>query len=466
MHSLFRKSIVPLLVVPVCWSAAPASRAAGTDDPPNILFIVIDDLGTDRLGLTSDYAPGSEFAPPPTPHIDQLAFDGVLFTNAYASPVCSPARALLMTGRYGYRTGIGSGIGLDEEATNGLNPAEVILPMVLAEHGYSTGVFGKWHLGRACTLATLGDDRGVERFDGTKSSVGQHNPDTHYCNWPRIVNPPGIWDCPKEFSQKHATASAVEEALTWISAKEALQQSWFCVVSFLAVHRPIQWPDDCTSPSGRWLEPFNAMLQHTDEHIGYLLSGIEEETTMVFFMADNGTQAGDVGSDNQLVFPPYDPSHCKGTVYEHGVRVPLIVRGPLVEGTNRTSPALVSLVDVFRTVTDLVGIDVLPSGVATDSISFADVIEGGNGTRDRIFCESFAPNNPDVFSDLVLERSLRNGSYKLIRRGSGPSAMNEFYKVRTDEYEQYDLLQIGMTPTDAANYQLLTAELDAIPLPQ
>jgi arylsulfatase A-like enzyme len=106
----------------------------------NILLIIADDLGASKLGSFSGHAPGVR-----TPHLDRLASEGVRFQSTWANPLCSPTRALLMTGRYGFRTGVTSAIQF--QGSNSLGVREVTLPEILHEAGYSCGLFGKWHLG-------------------------------------------------------------------------------------------------------------------------------------------------------------------------------------------------------------------------------------------------------------------------------------------------------------------------------
>lgn len=450
--------------------ALAATLAAGTGtafaQDFDVLFIVIDDLGTDRLALTTDYTPGGPFGglhyPTPTPAIDGLAEGGVLFVNAYGSPLCSPARALLMTGQYGHRTRIGTGIPLDQDETNGLDPDTTILPEVLKTAGYETGVFGKWHLGGACHLATgdAEDHGGVDRFVGTVSNFDKSK-SHHYWKWSRIDSSfPFPSSCPQTIDFRHATEATVDDALEWIGEQTG---RWFCHVAFQAVHVPRQWPF-LTSPPPSELEILDGMISHTDQNIQRLLDGIDLGTTIVVLMGDNGTQTA-LSGDAQIMFPPYDPSHRKGTIYEHGVKVPLIVHYPLVGvATPAVSQALVSLVDVFRTVTDLLGIQ-LSGQMAQDSVSFAPVLSGASsGVREFLFCETFGPNNQPA---TIYDRSMRNQTFKLIRRWKSPATVveEELFDLSSDPYEQTDLLATVLSPPAAAAYDALSDELDAIPVP-
>jgi len=443
-----------------------APSIARADPPPNILFVVIDDLGADRLALTTDYDPSSPWAPPPTPSIDALAADGVLFRNAYASPTCSPARALIMTGRHGYRTGIGDPIPPNQEEVGfrGLDLDEDILSEVLARGaGYSTAFFGKWHLGHACDLASgSSEDHGFDRFYGTRGNFGGAG--THYRNWPRIDRPFSS-DC-DGFETEHATEAVVDEAVAWIGAQT---QPWFCVVAFSAVHDPMQYPSapGPASTQDPALPILDAMIEHTDRNIGELLLGIDPQETMVFLMGDNGTDSA-VSGPGQTIFPPYDPSHGKGNVYEQGVHVPFIVSGPYVEvALPQESDALVSLVDLFRTVTEIVGIP-LPADIAEDSVSFTEVLDGtGPGPRSTVYSELFSPNRPQPGEQVNRHyRSLRNAGYKLIHRHvPGEPMGEEFYDLTKDPYEQNPLSPAALDPIDDANYQALLAEMATIPFP-
>lgn len=469
--------------------AVHASGSGEPPPPPNVLLIVIDDMGTDRLGLTSLYPIGSPYTPARTPNIDALAASGVLFSNAYASPVCASTRALLLTGRHGFRTGMGSYLPLEQDDTNGLRTSEELLPETLKSIGYQTAVFGKWHLGKTCHLAVAGDSeghQGIDRFLGTVSNFGGGY---HYELWPKIDSEFPVALCPPEqFATPgmagHATQANVENARTWIGAQS---QPWFCMVSFQAVHGPLQWPGYGPRPDGPplvnppsvALAYLDAMVEHTDLWIGELLDGLDPNT-IVFLMSDNGTQSATSGPA-QKMFDPYDPAHSKGTIYEHGVRVPLVVSGPGVAsggaGTPRVSDALVSLVDIYRTVTDMVGFPTLPVSIATDSVSFAAVLGNPSSTtvRSTVFCEFFAPNNPTPTPGLdYYERSLRNNRFKLIRRWSVqvPVLKHELYDISpsADPFEQTDLIRLAggvgnLTGDALAAYQELSAALDTYPLP-
>jgi arylsulfatase A-like enzyme len=304
----------------------------------------------------------------------------------------------------------------------------------------------------------------------------------HYEFWPRIDSVAPALICPPtppDGQGGHCTQANVENARTWIAAQS---QPWFCMVSFQAVHGSLQWPGYGPYPDGPPLgNPpslalafLDAMTEHTDYWIGELLDGLEPNT-LVLLMSDNGTQSAPSGL-GQTVFPPYDPEHTKGSIYEHGVRVPLVVSGPGVVpgvGVPRVSDALVSLVDVYRTVTDLVGLPPLPPAIAEDSVSFAAVLANtSSGIRQTLFCESFAPNNPTSGVDNY-RRSLRDDRFKLIRRWDAqviPVQEHELYDLSVDPFEQRELILshggvANLPPAEAQAYQTLSAALDAIPLP-
>ena len=160
-------ALLPFLVAPV---------TAQTATPRNVLILLADDLGVDSLAA---YGEGSDF--PITPNIDVLAQNGVLFRNVWSYPMCSPTRATIQTGRYGFRTGIGFVLSIKQW----LRLAEITLPEMLdmGSSGYSHAAFGKWHLGSG-VLAP--NDQGYSHYDGALTA--QFQPPFSYYRWVRLVN--------------------------------------------------------------------------------------------------------------------------------------------------------------------------------------------------------------------------------------------------------------------------------------
>jgi arylsulfatase B len=395
--ALFSLAAGPLLAaVAGAQRPAPSGPPQHSQDyvPPrrNVLLLVADDLGVDKLGLY-----GIDATPPPTPNIDQLAASGVLFRNAWSQPTCSPTRATIQTGRYGFRTGIGRVISL-----NGTVPAlpieEPTLPEMLdrgTQGAYAHAAIGKWHLGNADVGGPLAPNlAGYGFYSG--SLEGQI---ADYFAWTKVVN--GV----ASFESNYATSEAVDDALAWIGGQSG---PWFCMVAFQAPHAPFHVPPahlhsqvlppmsparSCGQPGADPRPFFDAMVEALDTEIGRLLGSMDPgvlRNTTVIFVADNGT-------DTCLVEPPTTLSRAKGSLYEGGIHVPLIVAGAGVSGRGDCE-ALVNTSDLMATVANLAGFDLetaMPE-FTFDSVSLVPYFTRPEraSLRSILFAEIFTPNGP------------------------------------------------------------------------
>ena len=393
----FRSLVVFALVLGVAVVAAGPVRARD-----NFLIVIGDDLGVDKIGVYSRddlYGhPGEGANPPPTPTIDALAADGVLFRNAYANPVCTPTRAAALTGRHGFRTGIGS-VGGD------LSTSELILPELLAAT-HANAALGKWHLG------PNGDpdhpnDSGFDYYAGALGGgVGD------YTSWPKTTQGSTV-----EGHTLYATTDTVDEAIAAIDGFGT--SPWFVWLAFNAPHTPFHAPPAglhtqtlSGNPNDTPIDHYAAAVEAMDSEFARLLAAIPQDvlddTTIVFF--------GDNGTPRRAVEAPLDPTRAKGKVYEGGVNVPLIVKSPHVPLSSQGSEslALVGTVDLFATLADIVGV---PSN-AEDSLSLLPYLKNPalptRANRPYAYTETFSPNGAGPFDDQ--RQALRDDQYKLIRR--------------------------------------------------
>ncbi|MEM7205967.1 MAG: sulfatase-like hydrolase/transferase [Planctomycetota bacterium] len=421
---------------------------------PNILVLVADDLGVDSVDV---YQEGPR--PPPTPNIDALAAQGLLFRNAWASPVCSPSRACFHTGRYPFRTYVGQAIPLSN--TGVLQLSEMTLPEVLdlGAGNYTHALIGKWHLGDARNGGPLGPNlAGWSHFAGLIPGALMS-----YYSWPRTVD--GVTTT----ATTYATTQMVDDALAWIGQQNG---PWVCYLTFNAAHGPYQEPPPhLHSQNLAGLNPqvepvpfFKAIVEAMDNEIGRLLAslGPERSRTNVIFFGDNGT-------DGPVSQPPFLASHAKATAYEGGLNVPLIVAGPAVASPGREEGALVHLVDLFATVTELAGVDaraVVPSSIALDSVSlvpyFADPAQPP--LRQMVFSEMFSGDSWATVNSTGFAAA-RNDRYKLIRFFNGASQTEELYDLVRQQFENANLLGGTLNPMEAANYQALQMEIDRLRTP-
>ncbi|MEM7199011.1 MAG: sulfatase-like hydrolase/transferase [Planctomycetota bacterium] len=416
----------------------------------NLLILVADDLGVDNVGA---YGEGS--AIPPTPNIDALASQGVLFRNFWSNPVCSPTRACLHTGRYSLRTLVGHAVPLQQ--TGVLDLTEISIPKMLdlGNGGYAHSLIGKWHLGDERNGGDLGPNMtGWSHFAGLiPGALGD------YYNWRRTVD--GV----TAQSTVYATTQMVDDALSWIG-----QQSgpWVCMLAFNAAHGPLQPPPPSLhSQNLNGLNPattpvpfYKAIAEAMDTEIGRLLAslGPQRQNTNVIFLGDNGT-------DGPVSVPPFRPSHAKGTPYEGAVNVPLIFAGPTVTSPGREVDALVGAVDLFATVAELAQVDLtttLPPTLEIDSVSFLPYITDPAQTpiRQTVFAElfngsDFATVNTTGFA------IIRDSQYKLVRFHDGVGR-EEFYDLIADPFETNDLLAVGLSPGQEPFLNALRAEIDLL----
>ena len=402
----------------------------------NVLIVLADDVGVDQLGC---YAEGSDL--PATPTIDALASQGVLFRNAWSTPMCSPARASILTGRYGFRTGIGNNV----DTATGLPLSEWTLPEVLdhSSFGYAHALIGKWHLGSNAAFGGL-DAPNVAGWSHFAGALGNLDLGQSYDRWLEVVDGAEAW------RTDYPTTVTVDRAFAWLATAP---QPWLCVVSFNAPHAPFHAPPPALAgphlPDGEaraMARPYyRAMLEALDTELGRLLAGLAPQlgnTTVVF--------AGDNGSPSSVTVPPFDRLKAKLTPYEGGVNVPLIVTGPQVSQPGREVAHLVHLVDLFATVARIAAVD-LPSrfpALVHDSVDLLPYlrIPGQGAVREHVYSEAFRPLGSGPYSEHV--RTVRDARFKLVRR-IVPTEVDELYDLSLDPFEQHDLLAHPPLPGQA-----------------
>ncbi|MBM3858785.1 MAG: hypothetical protein FJ395_03940 [Verrucomicrobia bacterium] len=416
----------------------------------NILLIILDDYGVDSSPL---YNTNAAAVFPPTPNLTTLAQSGVIFQNAYVQPVCSPTRACLLTGRYGFRTGVGQVFGL----TGGtpLAASEFTLPEAFAANaslGYQCAQFGKWHLAAGQSSPNI-----VGAWPLFKGPIMGAIPD--YSNWQKVTCGTGVTTV-QEAITNYAPTEMVNDALAWIAQRDAAGQPWFAWVALNPPHTPLHKPPNDLH-SYDWLPGttqhinnyprlyWHAMMEAVDTEIGRLLAGVDRAKTHVIFLGDNGTTS-------DVIQPPYVAERAKGTLYEGGIKVPMFISGPAVPNPGRTNTALVQAVDLFPTILELCGINVaatVPATTTIDGRSLLPLLRNETETTPRY---AYA----DLFGDSIAStdagKALRNTQYKLIRFQSGTEA---FYDLLADPAENSPLDLAGLTDVQRANYYSLVLRL-------
>ena len=405
----------------------------------NVVFVLVDDLGWKDLACY-----GSTFYE--TPNIDRLASMSAVFTNAYAaSPVCSPTRAALLTGKHPTRVGITDWIpGKDPKDRSLLGPTdlhqlpleEITLAETLKEAGYKTFFAGKWH---------LGDEGFFPEDQGFDINMGGHHKGSPPRGYYAPYNNPKLTDGPEG---EYLTDRLVSESLEFINSNA--DQPFLMYLSLYTVHTPIQ-------ASKKHIEKFRekrntltdtiphilkeglgytvnnqtnadyaSMVYALDENVGRIINTLEElelmDNTLLIFTSDNGGLST-LESANWNAPTSVQPLRAgKGWAYEGGIRVPLLIKRPQMEG-NLVIDAAVNSMDLYPTILGVLGLDALPE-------------QHVDGVDLNVLWENDAENIHDVLfwdfphyhgSGWTPGCAIRKGNWKLI----------QFYE--DDRLELYDL---------------------------
>ncbi len=364
---------------------------------PNILLIVADDMGYGDFGIFND---GSL----KTPTLDRLVEEGICLTQHYsASPVCAPARAALLTGRYPHRTGAIDtleGRGLDRLALK-----EVTIGDLLKPAGYVTGLIGKWHLG-ALDPRYHPNRRGFDEFVGFRGGWQD------YYTWRLDYN--GTY---RRSDGRYLTDVFTEEAVQFI--RRHSREPFFLHLAYNAPHFPFQAPDEEVKPfaeTGRFTKAVSilyGMIQRMDKGLERVLDELRrqgiEGNTLVLFTSDNGPQFGGEGEMCTTRFN-CGFNGAKGLVYEGGIRVPMVLRWPDGLDGGRHIHDMVHFVDWLPTLLAVAGLEP-PGELALDGQNILPVLRGGSG---NVVTRRFWQWNR--YTPLVMcNAAMRDGPWKLVR---------------------------------------------------
>ncbi|MDB6077964.1 MAG: arylsulfatase family protein [Akkermansiaceae bacterium] len=370
-----------------------ALSAQGAERKPNILLIVADDLGYGELtsqGFKKDI---------PTPNIDSIGKNGVRFTNGYVSgPYCSPTRAGLLTGRYQERFGHEFNPGPPVEGNNaiGLALTEKTAGDRLKAAGYTTGWFGKSHLGNAPEFHPL--NRGFDEFYGFLG--GAHS----YENPGADSNNPILRGREVDRNPGYLTEAFAREAVSFIERKKDVP--WFVYLPFNAVHAPLEvaekYEGRFTSIEDPKRRKFAGLLSSLDDNVGVVLNKLKElnleEDTLILFISDNGGPTEQTTSSN-------GPLHgFKAQTWEGGIRVPFAIqwKGKIAAGA--LDPRPVIQLDLLPTALAAAGVTAQPDW-KLDGVNLLPYVKDGKEER---------PHDA-LFWRFGQQLAVRKGDWKLVK---------------------------------------------------
>tara|TARA_B110000881_G_C18558481_1_gene508365 strand:- start:200 stop:1627 length:1428 start_codon:yes stop_codon:yes gene_type:complete len=423
---------------------------------PNVIYILADDLG---LGDLSIYGQ-KEFK---TPNIDRIGTEGIKFTAHYSgNTVCSPSRAVLLTGQHPGKVAVRGNIG---EADGLLDPHQVVLPEVFKHAGYATGAYGKWGLGHTHKPGKPNPlTHGFDEFCGWKSQTIAHTyyPTTYVHNGKEIPLKKG----------KYVHDLIMDHSMKFIERSAKAQKPFFCYIPTAVPHAAMHAPKHLhekwrkiypefdhligkyTVHGGNGTETcedvinpiagFAAMIENLDNQIGNILALLKklgiDDNTLVIFTSDNGAHL-EGGHDPKFWNSSGSLRGHKRDMHEGGIRTPMLARWPGVIAPGRTTDHISAFWDVLPTMCELID---LPVPDQSDGISFLPTLRGSGSRQephDHLYFEFCKGQNQSIFSQAV-----RKGKWKAYRNFQKASKGHkagmkplEIYNLDADPFEKNNL---------------------------
>jgi len=445
-HRLKARAVISTLGL--MFAVAPAlgksTQTQSSTKQPNFLVIITDDQGYGDLGVHGN--PKLR-----TPNLDRFAGESVALQSFYVSPVCSPTRASLMTGRYNYRTGV-----VDTYLGRSLmHPDEVTLAEMLGSAGYSTGIFGKWHLGDNYPMRAI--DQGFqEALTLNGGGIGQPS------------DPPGgeSYFDPVLFAngKERKTRGYVSDVITSAALRfieKNRNRPFFTYLAFNAPHTPLEVPEEyhriyrqlnlsrsdfpgLGHPVPETFDPettarLYGMVENIDTNVGRLLRRLDElqlsENTVVIFLTDNGPQQARY---NAGMFQR------KGSVHEGGIRVPCFARWPRKFVAGHRVDRVAAHVDLAPTLLEIAAVK-KPAAVKFDGVSLLPLLKGqpDNWPDRTLFFQWHRGDAPELYRAFAA----RSQQYKLVQphgsgEGQGLAAQTvvfRLYDMTRDAFEMHDI---------------------------
>lgn len=425
--------VLCLAVVAVLFAGS--ANGADAKRPPNILLILIDNLGQDWFGC---YGTGEGDT---TPNVDRLAREGIRFKNCYVTAYCSTTRVELMTGRYGFRTGWTVHHDAGKYGGGGFDwNREIAFPRLLQAAGYHTAIAGKWQL---------------NHLQEQPDALARHGFD-EYCIWPDGIEGEAArgrdyWNLYIDRNGERVPANGkfapdlFEEYVVDFMERNR-ERPFFAFFSSILTHVPtIPTPGNKDRfEKLNETERFFGMVRHVDLQAGRLVAALDRlglrDDTLVIFTTDNGTGSGHLGrvGDRKL-------RKGVGSILDTGINIPFVVNCPALVPGGRVSDQLIDYTDLLPTFCELTGAR-LPAGVTLDGRSFADTLRGRPSKT--------APREW-IFSQYANERVIRDRRFKLYNT-------RQLYDLQADPDERTNLID-STTPEVVAAREKLGAALAGLP---
>ena len=385
------------------------SCSTETDSKPNIIIILADDAGYSDFGFM-----GSDEIK--TPNLDQLAFDGVTFNNAYVSAsVCSPSRAGLLTGMYQQR--FGHECNLDSDVNNSFDPNQITIAEALKTEGYNTGLIGKWHLGDKTQNHPL--KNGFDYFWGFISGARNYfyDPNEKFRNSNRNV----VENYTQTKFDGYLTDVLGDKAIGFINKNHQSNNPFFLFLSFNAPHTPMHAKDDVLEKfKDNPRQVYASMMWSMDEAIGNVVEALKEndqyDNTIIYFLSDNGAAMSNDAS-------PFPFKGWKGNQYEGGIKTPMIMTWKNKIKSNTQFDGFISALDIFKT------------SLEASSVNKEYMIKA-DGKNIMNFLNDNNIKNENLFWRKDKMATVRSGDYKLIRLNDTSTVL---YNIKKNYFEDFDL---------------------------
>ena len=433
MRTAINRSLLAILAAVVLWPLPP--QIVSAQRRPNIVFIYADDMGYGDIGCYGAKAIK-------TPNIDRMAAEGLKFTNFYSvSPICTPSRAALMTGRYAARMGVDqmhlANVLFPADKT-GLPQTEITVARVLRDRGYATACIGKWHLGRVSPHRAI--DHGFDYYFGIPYS-------NDMTPTPIVRNDDVVEDPAK---QDTLTRRYTEEAISFIEREKA--KPFFLYLAHNMPHIPLHASERFKGKSAGGL--YGDVVEELDWSVGEVLKALRrlglDRDTIVFFSSDNGPWYQ--GSAGPL-------RGRKGWTYDGGVRVPGIARWPGRIRANRVSSEPIATIDFFPTALAL-------AGEGSAAAAAKQPLDGKSILPFLLGRVTNSPENLYLFFDGPYLQTARAGRWKIhLARWNIPrytAASGQQKNVRLARPELFDMnVDTGESYDMAGQQPVVVAELRA-----